>query len=66
MFWTFLLFVGLAMIFTKLGAMSVWLTVLKGGLMLALLVLAVMVMVLLWRRVFSSTDVRRLDGRNKM
>lgn len=52
MFWGFLLFAGLAAVFAQLGAMSVWLSVLKGGLMLALLVICLMVVVLLWRKVF--------------
>ncbi len=52
MFWGFLLFAGLAAVFAQLGAMSVWQTVLKGGLMLALLIVAVMAIVLLWRKVF--------------
>ena len=30
MFWGFLLFAGLAAVFVQLGAMSVWLTVLKA------------------------------------
>jgi len=51
MFWGFLLFAGLAAVFAQLGAMSVWLTVLKGGLMLAFLIIAVMGIVLLWRKV---------------
>jgi len=52
MFWGFLIFAGLAFVFAQLGAMSVWLTVLKGGLMLALLVVVVMAILLLWRKVF--------------
>jgi hypothetical protein len=52
MFWGFLLFAGLAAVFAQLGAMSVWLVVLKVGLMLALLIVAAMVIVLLWRKVF--------------
>jgi hypothetical protein len=52
MFWGFLIFAGLALVFAQLGAMSVWLTVLKGGLMLALLIVVVMAILLLWRKVF--------------
>jgi hypothetical protein len=52
MFWGFLIFAGLAFVFAQLGAMSVWLTVLKGGLMLALLIVVVMAILLLWRKVF--------------
>lgn len=53
MFWGFLLLTGLALVFIQLGAMSVWVTVLKLGLMLALLVLAAMVIVVLWRKIFQ-------------
>ena len=52
MFWGFLLLTGLAFVFVQLGAMSVWVSVLKLGLMLALLVLAVMGILILWRKVF--------------
>jgi hypothetical protein len=53
MFWGFLLLTGLAFVFAQLGAMSVWVSVLKMGLMLALLLLAVMgrIIVILWRKV---------------
>lgn len=53
MFWGFLLATGLAFVFVQLGAMSVWVTVLKAGLSLSFLVLAVMLIVLLWRKVFT-------------
>jgi hypothetical protein len=52
MFWGFLLLTGLAIMFAKLGAMTVWVSVLKAALILALLVVAVMVIVILWRKVF--------------
>ena len=54
MFWGFILLTGLAFVFAQLGAMSVWVSVLKLGLMLALLVLAVIGIVFLWRKVFKS------------
>ncbi len=54
MFWGFLLLTGLAFVFVQLGAMSVWVSVLKLGLMLALLALAVMGIVSLWRKVFAA------------
>lgn len=50
MFWGFLLLTVLAFVFVQLGAMSVWVSVLKLGLMVALLVLVVMGIVKLWRR----------------
>ena len=56
MFWGFLIFAGLAFVFAQLGAMSVWLTVLKGGLQLALVVIAGLAIVLLWRRVVGGKN----------
>ena len=52
MFWAFIIFVALAVVFAQLGAMSVWIAVLKGGLTFALLIVAVMAIVFLWRKVF--------------
>jgi len=65
MFWGFLLLSGLAFVFVQLGAMSVWVSVLKLGLMLALLALAVMGIVLLWRKVFGIRTMKRLDQSDK-
>ena len=41
MFWTFLMITGLAVVFIQLGAMSVWIAVLKLGLLGSLLIIAV-------------------------
>ncbi len=60
MFWGFLLLSGLAFVFVQLGAMSVWVSVLKAGLMLALLVLALMGIVLLWRKVFAASQTKQI------
>lgn len=65
MFWGFLLLGGLAFVFMQLGAMSVWVSVLKLGLMLALLALVVMGIVLLWRKVFGITMLKRIDQEDK-
>jgi hypothetical protein len=65
MFWGFLLLTGLAFVFAQLGAMSVWISVLKLGLMLALLALVVMGIVLLWRKVFGITMLKRIDQEDK-
>lgn len=51
MIWIFLLCAGLALVFAQLGAMSVWMVIMKAGLLAALLVIAVLVATLLWRRV---------------
>lgn len=53
MFWAFILITGLALMFAKLGAFSVWVTVLSGGLKLALLVIACLAIMFLWRKVFG-------------
>ena len=54
MFWTFLMMTGLALVFAQLGAYSVLVAVLAGGLKLALLIIAAVVIVLLWRKVFQK------------
>ena len=54
MFWTFLMMTGLAIVFAQLGAYSVLVAVLAGGLKLALLIIAAFVIVLLWRKVFQK------------
>jgi len=53
MFWIFMLVSGLAFVFVKLGMLAVWVAVLAGGLQIALLIIAVMTIVLLWRKVFG-------------
>lgn len=53
MFWTFMTFAALALVFIKLGAISVWVTVLSGGLYFAALVIAGLAIALLWKKLFS-------------
>ena len=50
MFWTFILILILALMLVKLGAYSVLVSMLAGGLQLALLVIACLAIVLIWRR----------------
>lgn len=50
MFWGLLAFSALALTFAQLGAYSVWMVMLAGGLKLALLVIAALVIVMLWRK----------------
>ena len=50
MFWGFLALCALAFAFAQLGAYSVWMVMLAGGLKLALLVIAALVVVMLWRK----------------
>ena len=54
MFWTVLMLTGLAVVFTQLGAMSVWIAVLKLGLLASLLIIAVAAGIIVWRKAFSS------------
>ena len=54
MFWTFILIVALALTFVRLGAYSVLVSVLSGSLQLALLVIAGLTIVIIWRRVFGK------------
>ncbi len=50
MFWGFLAFSALAFAFAQLGAYSVWMVIFAGGLKVALLVIAALVIVILWRK----------------
>jgi hypothetical protein len=54
MFWIFILSGVLALVFFKLGAMSVLISALSIGLLVALLVIAGLVIVALWRRMFRN------------
>lgn len=50
MFWTFLLLSALAAVFIKLGAASVMVSVLSMGLQAAVIVIAMLAALLLWRK----------------
>ena len=52
MFWTALMLTGIAVVFTQLGAMSVWIAVLKLGLLTSLLIIAVAAGIIVWRKTF--------------
>lgn len=54
MFWIFSLIIGLAFVFIKLGTYSVWVTILSGGLKLALLAIGCLAIALIWHRVFEK------------
>lgn len=56
MFWIPLLFVILAVVFAQMGAYSVWFGIFKGGLLLALVVIAGLAIALLWRQVFGQKN----------
>jgi membrane protein implicated in regulation of membrane protease activity len=56
MFWIFILITTLGFVLVKLGALSVMVTALSVLLYLALLIIAGLVIVLLWKRVFSKPD----------
>jgi hypothetical protein len=52
MFWTFMMITGLAVVFIQLGAMSVWIAVLKLGLLGSLVIIAVAAGIIAWRKAF--------------
>ncbi len=52
MFWTFMMITGLAVVFIQLGAMSVWIAVLKLGLLGSLVIIAVAAVIIAWRKAF--------------
>lgn len=54
MFWVFILVAALGLGLIKLGTYSVWVTVLYGGLQLALLVIVGLTIALIWRRVLGK------------
>jgi membrane protein YdbS with pleckstrin-like domain len=56
MFWIFLLFVTIAVVFAQLGAYSVWFSIFKGGLFLAVVVIVGLAITLLWRQVFGQKN----------
>jgi hypothetical protein len=49
MFWTIIIFTGLATVFVKLGAYSVWMAVFSAGLKLLFVVIAAMLFWMLFR-----------------
>lgn len=53
MFWIFLV---LAFVFAQLGAYSVWFVIFKGGLQIALLVVAGLLIVLLWKKMLGGKN----------
>ena len=52
MFWTVLMLTGLAVVFAQLGAMSVWIVVLKLELLASLLIIAIGAGMIAWRKAF--------------
>jgi len=52
MFWTFVMITGLAIVFIQLGAMSVWIAVLKLGLLGSLFIIAIAAGIIAWRKAF--------------
>ena len=61
MFWTFFLAISLATAFVKLGAASVMVSVLSTGLQAAVLVIAILTAVLLWRKL-SKNELQARDN----
>jgi len=54
MFWAFILIAALAIVLVRLGMYAVLVSVLAGGLQLALLVIAILTVAFLWRRLFGT------------
>jgi hypothetical protein len=54
MFWTFILFAGLALVFVKLGAYSVWIALFSGALKLAVLVIVSLISWMIFRKIFPT------------
>lgn len=54
MFWLSMIVLGLSFMLLKLGAASVWLTILSVGLKVALLVIAGLALILLWNKVVRA------------
>ena len=52
MFWTFVMITGLSIVFIQLGAMSVWIAVLKLGLLGSLFIIAIAAGIIAWRKAF--------------
>jgi len=48
MFWIFLIIVGTSTVFIQLGSLSVWASVFRFGLLLALLVIAILIVIFIW------------------
>lgn len=56
MFWTFIIFAVLALVFIKLGAYSVWMAILSGGLKFAALVIICLVVWIVFKNVFHKSS----------
>lgn len=54
MFWIFLLLTALAAVLIKLGAASVMVSVLSMGLKAAVIAIAILGVLLIWKRLFSK------------
>jgi len=55
MIWIVVLATGLALTFSTLGAVSVWVKLLAVGLKVALLVIGCLTLVLVWKHFFRKT-----------
>jgi hypothetical protein len=54
MFWGFILVVALATILVKLGMLSVWVSILTGGLTIAVVAVAILAIALVWHLAFGE------------
>lgn len=56
MFWVSMIVLGLSVLLMKLGAVSVWMTILSSGLKIALLVIGCLVVALIWKSILGSKN----------
>lgn len=56
MFWLSLIVLSLAVVLVKLGAYSVWVSILTGGLKVALLVITILVVALIWKKFVGAKN----------
>lgn len=56
MFWVSMILLGLSVLLVKLGAVSVWVTILSSGLKFAMLVIACLVIALIWKSIVGTKN----------
>jgi len=64
MFWIFSIVTGLGFILTKVGAYSVWVNVLSLAVKVLGLLLALVLIFIMWDKVFRNRTIRRILPEN--
>jgi len=59
MIWAFILAIGVAITFSTLGAVSVWVKLLAAGLKVSLFALGLLTLTFIWKHAFRRKDVAR-------